>query len=365
VIVLLLVALSTLVILAVMYITGGVAHDAWIRHAERRLARARRALAVVLFDDEVHAREAFESVRVLPRPWLLRAEQTVAIDLGDASHQRLCRVVSASGAARRIRRLARSRAAWKRMQAARLLHLVVASDSLRELLLRDRHPLVRARAVESLGPDDIVKHCALVVEMLDDHSRPVRIAAQQALLRSDGRVARELACYLTGPDHRGVTLALEVAAHRPDPRLSEPVTAHTGDDSSARRALVAQAVGTSSFVHGAQVLEPLLADDDAGVRAAAARSAGKIGAVELAARLGDLLSDRSWDVRREAGLALDALGAPGTAMLRAHLFDADRYARDMARQTLDAAATRRRLPQVMLPEALGLLRTDASEEVAS
>jgi HEAT repeat protein len=364
VIVLLLVALTTLALLAVMYVLGGVAHDLWARHVERRLARARRALAVVVFDDEAHACDAFESVRVLPRPWLLRAVQTVAIDLGDASHARLCRVVSASGGARRIKRLARSRAAWKRMQAARLMHLVVVNEDLRERLLRDRHPLVRARAVESLDPDDIVAHCALVVDMLDDESQPVRIAAQQALLRSDGRVARELACYLTGPDHRGVTLALEVAAHRPDPRLSQPVTAHRDDDSAARRALVAQAVGTSSFVVGAQVLEPLLGDDDAAVRAAAARSAGKIGAVELAAPLGELLSDRSWDVRREAGLALDALGAPGSVVLRAHLFDADRYARDRARQTLDAAATRRRMPHVMLPEALGL-RRDAGDEVAS
>jgi hypothetical protein len=70
-----------------------------------------------------------------------------------------------------------------------------------------------------------------------------------------------------------------------------------------------------------------------------------------------MLSDPSWSVRRAAGRALDALGAAGHVVLRSHLFDEDRYARDMARQILDAAAARDRRPPVLVPEALPALDT--------
>ena len=86
---------------------------------------------------------------------------------------------------------------------------------------------------------------------------------------------------------------------------------------------------------GVEVLVELLGDSTPEVRAAAARALGKLAHWPVAATLATLLRDRAWDVRREAGLALRALGAPGTLLLRRSLAHADPFTVDMARQILD------------------------------
>ncbi len=334
------------------YVVAGSLNDLRARYVERRLDAARRALATVLFDDDEHAARAFLVVRRLPRAWLFRIAQGVLVDLGDATHERLRQVIAASGAARRIRALGRRRSWTKRVQGAQLLHLLPPGDPLRDRLLGDSHPMVRAQAIESMSASDIADRARLVLELLGDDHRPVRIAAQQALLRADPRVLPEVAHFLAATDDQRATLALEVAANRPDSSLLDALLRHAADAAPERRVLVARALGAMPFTRTEETLLALLDDDDATVRAAAARSAGRMKLTDAAARLGTLLSDESFAVRREAGLALDALDAAGAAVLRAHLFDRDRYARDMARQVLDAAAIRRRMPPVLLPEAL-------------
>ena len=54
------------------------------------------------------------------------------------------------------------------------------------------------------------------------------------------------------------------------------------------------------------------------------------------------LSDPAWGVRRNAALALRVLGPAGELLLGRALRDDDRFARDIARQTLD-------LPEPILP----------------
>jgi HEAT repeat protein len=85
-----------------------------------------------------------------------------------------------------------------------------------------------------------------------------------------------------------------------------------------------------------------LADPAAEVRAAAAVAIGRLGHWPAAPELAARLSDESWLVRRNAALALRSLGPTGELLLGRALREDDRFARDIARQTLD-------LPEPMLP----------------
>jgi HEAT repeat protein len=163
----------------------------------------------------------------------------------------------------------------------------------------------------------------------------------------------------------GTSIALEIAANLPDPRYGPVLRHHAGDDDPVRRAMVARALGAGATLEGLPTLVELLGDDDGGVRAAACGAVAALGGYELVGVLGGLLSDASWMVRREAGRALDALGAPGAVVLRARLFDEDRYARDMARQVLDATAARHHRPPVVTPEVLPPLDPRFAEGIAS
>ena len=69
---------------------------------------------------------------------------------------------------------------------------------------------------------------------------------------------------------------------------------------------------------------------------------GRIGHWPAAPALAKRLQDPAWLVRRNAALALRSLGAPGELLLGRALREDDRFARDIARQTLD-------LPEPMLP----------------
>jgi hypothetical protein len=330
----------------------GALHDVRERNVERRLAAARRALASVLFEDEETAAHAFPVLLQVPRSLLLDLVQNVAVDLGAAAQERLRGIVLDAHLARRIHLLQRRRSWRRRVQAAHLQHLLPDDDPRRTKLFDDPHPLVRARAAESLPREDVVVLAERLLHMLDDPVHTVRVGAQQALLRADARIAEPLCEYLWGEPGLGTSLALEVAANLPDPRYGPVIVHHAADPDSVRRAMVARALGAGTALESAATLTALLRDTEADVRAAAAHAVASVGATELVGTLGEMLSDPSWVVRREAGRALDALGAPGAVVLRAHLFDEDRYARDMAKQILDAAAARHRMPAVIVPEAL-------------
>ena len=330
----------------------GVLHDAQLRRDNRRLEVARRALASVLFDDGAAAAAAHSTLLRTPKSLLLRIVQSVAVDLGDAAYDRLRGIVVDAALPKRIHVLARSRSWRRRVQAAHLQNLLPDDDPRRSRLFEDPHPLVRARAAESLPCDDVGPNAELLLRMLDDPVQSVRVGAQQALLRGDARIAEPLCEYLWGGARLGTSLALETAANLPDPRYGPVLRHHADDPDPVRRAMVAHALGAGTTLEGLPTLERLMADVDADVRAAAAGAVATLAATELVGALGRLLSDASWSVRREAGRALDSLGAPGAVVLRAHLFDDDRYARDMAHQILDAAAARHRQPAVIVPDAL-------------
>ena len=339
------------------YIVFGVLHDLRVAHVDRKAERARRALALVLFEDEDTSARVFGDLLAVPRSLLLDIMQNVAVDLGGAAYERLRAVVLDAHLARQIRSLGKRKAWRKRVQAAHLQHLLPDDDPHRLDLLNDPHPLVRARAAECMQRDDVVAHVQSLIALLDDPVRVVRVGAQQALLRGDARIAEALCEYLWSGARLGTSIALEVAASLPDPRYGPVIVHHARDPDPQRRAMVARALGSGATLESLETLTSLLDDDDATVRSAAASAVAALHATELVTRLGAMLSDPSWTVRRAAGRSLDALGASGRVVLRARLFDDDRYARDMARQILDAAAARDRLPPVLTPEALPPLET--------
>jgi hypothetical protein len=278
----------------------------------------------------------------------------VAVDVGDAAQERLRGVVLDAGLAGRIRRLARRRAWRSRVQAAHLQHLLPEGYRQRSLF-GDPHPLVRARAAESVPRESLFAHVDVLLRLLDDPVQSVRVAAQTALLRGDASIAEPLCEYLWSGPRPGTSLALEVAANLPDPRYGPLLVHHGGDPDPVRRAMVARALGAGYALEAKDALVALCRDEDADVRAAAASAVAAAGAVDLVGHLGRMLADEAWAVRRAAGTALDQLGAAGAVVLRSCLFAPDRYARDMARQILDGAAARQRLRPITVPEALPAL----------
>jgi HEAT repeat protein len=136
--------------------------------------------------------------------------------------------------------------------------------------------------------------------------------------------------------------ALRVGAAIGDPRLAAGARARLEDPEPTVRAWAVRLAGAVGGDENAAAVVQRLTDSAEEVRAAAAVALGRLGhwpaAPELAARLGDA----SWLVRRNAALALRALGPAGELLLGRALREEDRFARDIARQTLD-------LPESMVP----------------
>lgn len=324
--------------LAVFYIVWGSINDVAQTVVARRRRRVLDVLSVVLFESDDDAARVHEQAMQMPRRELLAVVQSLAVDLNGQARDRLQHLVRALGLERFIRRRARSRRWRLRVQAAQLQYLVDHPDFDRERLLSDKHHVVRARAAESLTAAQASEHVDLLVKLLRDDSVAVRLAVQQKLLEVGSRAVPVLLDELHGERH--VLEVLEVAANLADPRLVEALIGHTRSDDAEVRATAARALGSGSGPGAAAVLDELCTDDDSDVRVAAIEGLARMESQASVATIGRALGDRSWMVRRAAGLALDRLGAPGRLILRGHLHASDPFARDMARQVLDAIAAR-------------------------
>ncbi len=324
---------------AFIYIVWGTGMDISRRVVARRQQRVLDVLSVVLFEPDEDAARIHLRAQAMPKRPLLNVIQSLAVDLNGQAQSRLQQLVRALGLERYIRRRARSRRWRMRTQAAQLQYLVDHPDFDRRALLKDKHHIVRARAVESLTPKQGGQHIDLLLGLLEDPSIAVRLAVQQKLLDVGSAAVPHLLDLLEN-DGAGVREALEVAANLPDPRLVDALDHHATVGDAETRETAARALGSGSGPGAADILTRLCSDDDAAVRVAAIEGLARMEAQMSVAAIGRRLSDEAWMVRRAAGLALDRLGAPGSLILRNRLGDADPYARDMARQILDAAAAR-------------------------
>jgi HEAT repeat protein len=334
-------ALVATVAFALSIVAVGLANDVRASWSERHLADGRAAIAALLASHRgEEAEAALAELSRLPRRLLLRLLRPLTVDLHGEALGRLRAIAGATGVDQLVHRRARSRRWRRRLLAAQLAHLLPRGDATRGLLMVDRQPVVRARAVESLNGIDGADHAPALVELLADSDSSVAFAAQQALLRAGTDAVPHLAAALERPEYAGGVPALEVAAFLPDPRLEPVLAALAAERDAGVRAATARALGACGTPASWPVVATLLDDAEADVRAAAAAAAGSLGATALATTLGRMLSDRVWDVRYESARALVELGPAGLLVLRCHRADADRFARDIATQMLEIAGAR-------------------------
>jgi HEAT repeat protein len=324
---------------AVLFCVVGYGYTSVRRSRDRRRVLAYDLAARVVLDSAAESEVASEELAEMPLAVVADVLQQLATDVNGEARRRLRLVAIQAGLVRRIERWSRHPRWHRRAQAAHLLVLLGEDAPERSSLLHDSHPLVRARAIESMSPDEIGAQSAALLEAFDHESPAVQAAAQYALVRGGVDCVVPVVGLLHrldrgAHDPRAIVLAAEVAAQIPDSRIVDALLTFASHPDERLRLLVATCLGNGTFVDQTSELGALLVDDEAAVRAEAARSVGRAQVVALAHRVGVALSDRSWQVRRNAGAALLDLGPIGKVVLRCHLNDEDPFARDMALHVL-------------------------------
>lgn len=359
--------------LTLLYLLSGAVGDFRAAVLKRRRAKVLDVLAVVLFESEIEAEAVHKRAGRLSRGALLQVIQTLAVEINGQTRSRLQKLARTRGLERHIRRRGRSRRWRLRIQAAQLQYLIEDPTFDRRVFLNDRHPLVQARAIESLTVDQAAEHVELLVGLLASQETAVRRAARQILVNIGSPVVPALLEQLSEPmvsENDAVTLEiLEVAANLPDPRLLQVLTTHSKASQADRRFMAVRALSSGRGTGAEEILIKNLGDGDERVRVAALEGLARLQAFTSVVEVGRLLRDRSWAVRRGAGAALDDLGAPGALVLRCSLNDSDPFARDMARKVLDARAAKSGINTVPVvvtgtESGLGRPRVTLSESVA-
>ncbi len=345
--------------LTVVYLVAGLVSDIATGLIERRRQRVLAVLAVLLFESDAEAKTVHQRAGRLPNRALLAVIQTLAFDLEGLATQRLRTLVRTRGLDRHIRRRAKSWRWRRRIQAAQLHYLVDDSDIDRSVFLNDRHPLVRARAIESLTPNQATPLVPELLGLLVGADTGLSWVVKQALLGVGETVVPDLIAFLNespsglvsgdvvssdavpGDALPGRVLsALEVAAHMSDPRLTLALHRHCQDSDPAIRRMAVRALTSGRGAGVEELLIEALDDPDARVRVVALEGLERLGMTRSVGAIGRCLGDRSWIVRRAAGGALVGLGAPGRLLLRSYLIDSDPFARDMARRSLETGAVK-------------------------
>jgi HEAT repeats len=323
--------------LAALYVAVGIAETVLVDRRQHRLKELRTALAVEVVDRISGVGTNHPPSRTLARlrrdPGPLNALATSLAERGGAGP--LCQLAEETGVARRVRRLGRRRSWQARSRAAQLLRLIPPEDPMVPHLLGDVRPEVRARALDSIGPDALVLHLELVIKACDSPDSGTRFAAEQALQRGDGRPVERLAAVVIEADRGGwsplgVSSLLRAVAGIPDHRIVAAVAASAWDGDPEHRRLAAEVLASGLATEVQSRLRSMLGDSHPGVRASAADALGRLGDPTAVAMLGRRLDDTDWYVRRAAGYALLVLGPAGLLVLRTTTRSPDRYARDMA-----------------------------------
>ena len=341
--------LATLVLL--------VAHGTWRAISDARwrrpLADARTALAQTADRLEL-APENAQALRRIPDERRIDLFAELAQSVAGAPRSALAEAARDLGVIDRAERLCGSRVWRRRLRGARLLTTLGGGEEAVPPLLADPRPEVRAQAAEWAAGHGSEENVRRLTAMLDDPLGLARFTVMDSLIRLGAAAVVPLrdAIAATGPgtvrdltadrDSDAVVAALRVGAAIGDPRLAPAATERLEDEDPAVRAWAVRLVGAVGGDENAAAVVGRLEDPAEAVRAAAAVALGRLGHWPAAPALAARLSDPSWLVRRNAALALRSLGPAGELLLGRALREQDRFARDIARQTLD-------LPEPMLP----------------
>ncbi len=354
------IAWSLVGLLTIVYLVAGLIFDITTGLIERRKQRVLAVLAVLLFESDAEANIVHQRAGQLPTRALLAVIQTLAFDLEGQAAQRLRTLVRTRGLERHIRRRARSWRWRRRIQAAQLHYLLDDAHFDRSVFLNDRHPLVRARAIESMTPNQAAPLVPELLGLLVGADAGLSWVIKQTLLGVGEAIVPDLIRFLnewplgharpgaSGPEvswsedsQPGHVLSvLEIAANLSDPRLTLALRRHCQDQDPVIRQMAVRALISGRGASAEELLIEALDDTDARVRVAALEGLERLGMTRSVGAIGHRLGDRSWIVRRAAGAALDGLGAPGRLLLRSYLTHSDPFARDMARRTLDTGAVK-------------------------
>lgn len=262
----------------------------------------------------------------------------LAPHLSGVEQQALRRLARRAGLLAKAERMCRSPFWSRRLFGAKICVLVGHATPIRTVLLADRHPAVRAQAVEWAvhRPDPSV--IDVLLQMLGDRDGRCRFAAQDTLVRIGHPAIAPLIGYLRTADHAGRLGALEVALTMADARFIEPATVLVDAAAPEVRARAVALLGALGSERGLSRITQALADEDPAVRIAALRALSGLVHWPAAAAVAALLHDGAWDVRRQAALTLRAFGPPGLLFLRRLRDSPDHVAAAVARYALDLSA---------------------------
>lgn len=313
-------------------------HGMWLHLTARRMERlskiGRESLARFVTHGIVNI-EDLERLKRLPHDVQNVTVLEMSRSLGGTGRERLRYVAQQVGVTDRARTLCRHRRWTRRLRGARILSRLDVADRLVLKLLADRHPAVRAQAAEWAAAQPSVEVISAMLELLADPATQARFAVQNALLRMGNVIAGPLSTFLETHSDRAAEAGLRVAESVAEPRfLASALRLSRAEDVGVREA-AAKLLGGIAGAEAAARLVEMLADGDSHVRAAAASALGRMHYWQAGSQLAERLRDERWRVRREAGLALRAIGAPGTLLLRRAVKGDDRFAADMAQQVLD------------------------------
>jgi hypothetical protein len=235
-------------------------------------------------------------------------------------------------------RKCRSRIWSRRLQGVRLFTLVGGGEAMVLPLFDDPRAEVRAAVAEWAAEHPVPMVIDRLIAMLDDQSTLCRFTVKDSLLRLGSAATQPLVAYLAETESPQQE-ALEVATWISDPSFMPSAYRFYGHKDPAIRTRLVELIASLGGSNVATLLESTVDDPDADVRAAGLRAMGRLEQWQSAPLLLAGLSDADWDVRKQAGLALSALGAPGTLLLRQSLTSEDPFAADMARHILDTPMT--------------------------
>ena len=307
----------------------------------RRTQEARRALAGAI-ERGAAGPETQRALKRLTRRRALAVLEELAPNLRGADAATIAGAARDAGIVARAERRCGSRSWRRRMHAVRVLTRLGSGETAVPPLLADPRPQVRAAAAEWAADHPAEPIADRLVGLLAAPEPLTRVSAMDSLIRMRRGAVPALARAIGAEQPESLPAVLEVAARIADADLAGPAATRLDDPDPRVRAWVARLLGALGGEEHATAVRALLDDPAPEVRAAAAVALGRLGYWPAAPALAERLRDGAWRVRRDSALALRALGAAGPAAAERALRDADAFARDMARQTLD-------LPEAALP----------------
>lgn len=312
----------------------------WVRSRARARLQPRRVVLDAAMRGwamgEVNADTIVRALEALPRAAAVESLVAWAARLSGERWRALAVDLAPRPWAAQLRHAARSRAWWRRLQAARFLSVVSAPDDVEILgrLLEDPHPAVHMAAAAALERAPGQALVALVIQRVPLMTAPIQAYYASVLRRSHLLAVPLLVERLSQVYDPALPRIVEFAGRLADAGLREPITVHADHRSAEVRVQVARALGGFPHPRSVTALSALATDATWEVRAQATRSLGRIADPTSLDPLKARLVDAEWWVRLRAALALTRLGASGRDVLLAAEIGPQADARYVARLVL-------------------------------